>query len=258
MKKCKKCGNEKKLEEFPKLKSSKDGHNTQCRECKNKASREWVKKNPEKRKASLAKYDKKAYWERNRDHEIERNKQWKKDNPEKVLEIAREWRKNNPDKVKAMKQRDYQKNKEKCDARNKEWRRKNPDKLKEIAERSRQKESNKERKREYTRKRYEENPDKENKRIKEWKKNNEVYLSKQREYQLKRRIKDFKKYNAVDKLNNKIRKGEIVRPTKCSRCQAEGIIEGHHYDYDKPLDVIWLCRKCHAEEHKEINKKQLS
>ena len=42
--------------------------------------------------------------------------------------------------------------------------------------------------------------------------------------------------------------GVIERPTVCSGCgcsNEEHRIEAHHYDYSKPLDVIWLCTPCH-------------
>jgi len=42
-----------------------------------------------------------------------------------------------------------------------------------------------------------------------------------------------------------------IRPNKCSRCNVECKPHGHHTDYDKPLEVIWLCPKCHKEEHKK-------
>jgi hypothetical protein len=54
--------------------------------------------------------------------------------------------------------------------------------------------------------------------------------------------------------NNAIRTGEILKPTSCSNCDnPKGRIEAHHTDYTKPLDVIWLCRRCHISEHKVIN-----
>ena len=55
-------------------------------------------------------------------------------------------------------------------------------------------------------------------------------------------------------------KGIIKRPGQCSKCGKEckfkngrDGIQAHHSDYNKPLDVMWLCQKCHHEWHK-INK----
>ena len=54
---------------------------------------------------------------------------------------------------------------------------------------------------------------------------------------------------AIWTLNNAIQDGRAIRPETCSRCGQKARIEGHHHDYSKPLDVIWLCRRCHVEEH---------
>lgn len=49
-----------------------------------------------------------------------------------------------------------------------------------------------------------------------------------------------------------IRKGELVRPETCDRCAVGGRIEAHHDDYGNPLDVRWLCRKCHRARHRDV------
>lgn len=46
-----------------------------------------------------------------------------------------------------------------------------------------------------------------------------------------------------------IERGKIIKPLFCVRCWSAGRIHGHHYDYSKALDVVWLCESCHATEH---------
>lgn len=41
-------------------------------------------------------------------------------------------------------------------------------------------------------------------------------------------------------------------PDNCSKCGAIGPVDGHHEDYSKPLEVLWLCRPCHANIHQLI------
>jgi hypothetical protein len=63
---------------------------------------------------------------------------------------------------------------------------------------------------------------------------------------------------AHNKVEKAIVRGEIVRPSACSECGSEGKpytdgrapIQAHHDDYNKPLDVRWLCQPCHHEWHK--------
>ena len=55
------------------------------------------------------------------------------------------------------------------------------------------------------------------------------------------------KLKAHHTLRQAIRRGEIKR----GRCVVCGSfrVDGHHPDYDKPLDVVWLCRKHHQRLH---------
>lgn len=40
-------------------------------------------------------------------------------------------------------------------------------------------------------------------------------------------------------------RGELQRPSKCGLCGKRSRVDGHHEDYAKPLQVLWLCRSCH-------------
>ena len=54
-------------------------------------------------------------------------------------------------------------------------------------------------------------------------------------------------HNAVARA---VRNGELVRQP-CCRCGEEKTF-AHHEDYDKPLEVVWLCQPCHKQRHKEL------
>lgn len=56
-------------------------------------------------------------------------------------------------------------------------------------------------------------------------------------------------------IGHEIRAGRLeAKP--CQRCGATKRIHAHHEDYTKPLEVMWLCRKCHGKRHREINEEK--
>ena len=61
------------------------------------------------------------------------------------------------------------------------------------------------------------------------------------------------KRGAMSLLNSAIRSGKIRKPKNCTMCNEEVRMYGHHTDYYKPLDVIWVCQVCHKKLHKELN-----
>lgn len=53
------------------------------------------------------------------------------------------------------------------------------------------------------------------------------------------------------KLRRNVSNGKIKK-LPCQIC-GDYQSEGHHEDYSKPLDVIWLCRTHHLEIHRKFN-----
>lgn len=70
-------------------------------------------------------------------------------------------------------------------------------------------------------------------------------------YQDKHRENNPEKYKARNAVNNAIRDKRLFR----SPCRVCGNLksQAHHHDYSKPLDVDWLCFKCHRTLHGQYN-----
>ena len=65
------------------------------------------------------------------------------------------------------------------------------------------------------------------------------------------RSEDKRRQSAYSKVARAIVKGLLTRAA-CERCgNAKSL--AHHEDYDKPLEVMWLCQPCHKQRHKELN-----
>lgn len=78
-----------------------------------------------------------------------------------------------------------------------------------------------------------------------WSKANREKLN---EYQREWYQKNKEKRRAHVILNRSVKSGTIMRPDKCSECGKSCKPDGHHVDYNQPLDVIWICRACHARK----------
>jgi len=61
------------------------------------------------------------------------------------------------------------------------------------------------------------------------------------------------KKRATVNVRRAILSGKMKRQP-CEVCGTELLVQAHHEDYSKPLDVRWLCVKHHAERHREINR----
>lgn len=55
-------------------------------------------------------------------------------------------------------------------------------------------------------------------------------------------------------VKSAVRSGKLLAPDRCERCDYPGRVNGHHSDYSKPLNVRWLCGRCHKIEHNTIDK----
>lgn len=60
-----------------------------------------------------------------------------------------------------------------------------------------------------------------------------------------------KKVRTRKALRAAVAEGRIEKPDRCAECDTVGPVEGHHEDYDRRYDVIWLCDSCHGKLHRK-------
>lgn len=74
------------------------------------------------------------------------------------------------------------------------------------------------------------------------------------------RLRDYREKNpervrAWDALNNAVASGRLEKPERCA-CGRDARVQGHHDDYSRPLDVIWLCGVCHKARHQWLRQQK--
>ncbi len=84
-------------------------------------------------------------------------------------------------------------------------------------------------------------------RTAEWRENNKVKIS----TMVTKWKKDNPKKAAAHALIYwSVVAGVIQRKEKCEECDKVSKTEAHHEDYEKPLDIMWLCKYCHSKKHR--------
>lgn len=54
-------------------------------------------------------------------------------------------------------------------------------------------------------------------------------------------------YRAHNAVNNAVRDGRLKKEP-CLFC-SNPKVHGHHRDYSRPLEIVWLCARCHHRLH---------
>ena len=115
---------------------------------------------------------------------------------------------------------------------------------------------------EYMAKYYSKNKERIKKRVRNYRlQNRGLHIQRDKEKYMKHRggiLKRCKAYQAAHpeqvhakrRLHVALNRGDLTRPAVCEGCgRSDAVIDAHHDDYNKPLDVIWLCRFCHRQHH---------
>jgi hypothetical protein len=132
--------------------------------------------------------------------------------------------------------------------KSKQYREKNADKWKETCRKNYLKYQ--EEKKNQQRKYYWENQQEIRKKANKRNQTPEV-RAKRKEYRQRTKERFSETHPAHKMVMYAIKLGLLMRPENCELCKKECRPEGHHNDYSKPLEVIWVCRQCHRNLEKK-------
>jgi len=95
------------------------------------------------------------------------------------------------------------------------------------------------------------NPEKHRAKIKAWRKTNPEKI-KNNNYKYEKNNPEKRAAHLA--VRNAVKHGDLPRVSTCD-CVDCGIqaAEYHHEDYNKPLEVVALCKKCHFKRHQLSN-----
>lgn len=66
------------------------------------------------------------------------------------------------------------------------------------------------------------------------------------------------KVRTHDAVYRAVKAGSLTKPDHCEGCNTKTALQGHHADYTKPLQVLWLCVACHNAIHRELRQRELT
>jgi len=106
---------------------------------------------------------------------------------------------------------------------------------------------------------YQNNREFANKQVMRWRKNNP---HKVREYNMKN--SNYYKYKATwhqrhpeawycwKEYKRALKDGVVKRGDGCAICNQVCYTEAYHKDFSKPMDILWLCKRCYCHIAKEL------
>lgn len=54
-------------------------------------------------------------------------------------------------------------------------------------------------------------------------------------------------------VNGRKKHGWFTKPALCMKCGKKPPKDSHHPDYQKPDEIVWLCRSCHMKSHRQAD-----